>query len=69
MYWNRETFLGGFYDLWLIETWDVLKFKSIEEKRRKISRLIETWDVLKLLSFTLALLSSGGLIETWDVLK
>ena len=31
----------------LIETWDVLKFKSTETVSAYLLRLIETWDVLK----------------------
>ena len=54
---------------WLIETWDVLKFKSDFSALTAVARLIETWDVLKYNQWGPARLARGRLIETWDVLK
>ena len=35
------------YGMWLIETWDVLKYNSFTLREFLRSWLIETWDVLK----------------------
>ena len=53
----------------LIETWDVLKFKSLPSAYPWRQGLIETWDVLKFLIDGTEKLSEERLIETWDVLK
>ncbi len=48
MYWNPlGEFLSGMFVSRLIETWDVLKYKTDAQGLIKSLRLIETWDVLK----------------------
>ena len=59
MYWNGNKEIWLITVAGLIETWDVLKFKSCGEQRWEISRLIETWDVLKWLQ----IISAVGLIK------
>ena len=54
---------------WLIETWDVLKYKQIADTTSRKWWLIETWDVLKLRSANCDIDARYRLIETWDVLK
>ena len=70
MYWNV-----AFYPErrerrdWLIETWDVLKWKISNIRFWNYTRLIETWDVLKCMLIVRSLIRAVRLIETWDVLK
>ncbi len=49
MYWNHTALnADAIFDLWLIETWDVLKWDLRIYINSLLDRLIETWDVLKL---------------------
>ena len=48
MYWNTCITIPTFRaNIWLIETWDVLKYSCIDEILKGANGLIETWDVLK----------------------
>ena len=60
---------NGVRNLWLIETWDVLKLADSGVLSHWPGRLIETWDVLKLRCWFSVCNVSQRLIETWDVLK
>ncbi len=69
MYWNRVDDVHEASTSRLIETWDVLKWKSSASTTTGKNRLIETWDVLKSWNITTAADQRIRLIETWDVLK
>ncbi len=69
MYWNSKRKYTKNKNIWLIETWDVLKWWVWFKESTLPHWLIETWDVLKYLAGGMPVALRLGLIETWDVLK